>query len=133
MERILRFKQISEKYSLNNSVELLSKEVIDFILDKFDSWIMRKSLANYSEIHKYKPSFKSSDFPVVLFKIKTVFVVESGPAMSKSGHLNSSGRAYYDFGSNRHKMSPVIRKNGDIVSSIEIKIYVPFNKRIKKK
>lgn len=123
MVHILRFDQILEKYSLNNSVDELSQEVIEFILDKFDWWLNRKGLANYSEIHKFNPIGKYDDFPVDVVKVKTEFVV-----IKRGEHFGSMGRAYYGY-KTKQKWSPTIRKDGTIMPSIAIKIFVPFNKK----
>lgn len=121
MKHLLDFQSLLEKYSLNEAVDELSQEVIEFILDKFDWWLNRKGLANYSEIHHFKPKNKSLEFPVLEVKIKTVFVVVHNEYFTKTG------AAHYGY-DDKDKMSPKIKKGG-IVPSIEIKIYVPVNKK----
>lgn len=114
----MRYIKLFEKYSLPNSVDFLSKEVIDFVYDRFSKWFSRKSLANYSEVHNYTPKFFSDDFPVKNIKINTIFIKSD-----KYGDFNTSGGST-TFDEEDGKIKSKILKSGNINIGIIVKIYV---------
>ena len=118
----MKYIKLFERYSLPDSIESISNELVEIISEKFDEWVMRKSLANWSNRVDFKPSRVFDDFPVNIVKCRLKFlVVKSYNKFTCSGFSST-------FSDTESELKPEIV--GDKVNiGIQISIFIPYNKK----
>lgn len=119
----MKYIKLFEKYSLPKSVDKLSNILMDELTRQLDRWVMRKSLANWTDDILVEVPYKDEDFPVRNIKLSLSIVLTD-----KFG-FNRSGTAYFYDNRYNNFVTPKINDDGTTDIGISIKIYVPFNKK----
>jgi len=121
---------LNEKYSINNTIDELSQEIVDICLPKFEWWYHEgrkrkhsKGLkpGNFVDIFNFKPKTKDRKFDIHRMNIKLVFVLSADDEINSSGYCFTFGEK---DNPKKNKLSPRYTPKG-IEIGMEIRIFVP--------
>jgi hypothetical protein len=121
---------LNEKYSINNTIDQISQEIVDICMSKFDWWNKegrkRKYTrglkpGNFVDIFYFIPKTKDRKFNISRMNIKLVFVLSADVEINSSGYCFTFGEK---TNPKKNKLSPKDTTLG-LEVGMEIRIFVP--------